>query len=129
MPYITVTIDELVELQADEFFTVLNRLLRLCCAVGISIIAATQHSSIKVLDGASRAMFAARLCYQVPDELNSRMVLGEANSQAVYLPTFLGRGIYRFGNTVQDIQTMFLPIKQAQVVRFPIQHVPQDHKS
>jgi len=113
MPYICVVIDELAELQAEPFFEALNRLLRLCRAVGISIIASTQRPSVKVLDGDSRAMFAARLCYQVADELNSRMVLGETHPEAAYLPGIPGRGIYRFGNTVQEVQTMFLPVVKA----------------
>ena len=113
MPYIAVIIDELAELQADAFFEALNRLLRLCRAVGISIIAATQRPSVKVLDGDSRAMFAARLCYQVADELNSRMVLGETHPQAAYLPAIPGRGIYRFGNSCQEVQTMLLPVVRA----------------
>ena len=113
MPYICVVVDELAEIQAEEFFALLNRLVRLCRAVGISIIAATQRPSVKVLDGDSRAMFSARLCYQVADELNSRMVLGETHPQAAYLPAIPGRGIYRFGNTCQELQTMFLPVVRA----------------
>jgi len=113
MPFICVIIDELAELQAEPFFIALNRLLRLCRAVGISIIASTQRPSVKVLDGDSRAMFAARLCYQVADEINSRMILGEAHGEGAYLPGIPGRGIYRFGNTVQEIQTMWLPVSRA----------------
>ena len=126
MPYIAVVIDELAELQAEPFFEALNRLLRLCRAVGISIIAATQRPSVKVLDGDSRAMFAARLCYQVADELNSRMVLGEAHPEAAFLPAVPGRAIYRFGNTGQEVQTMYLPIEQARelVAGLPAQLVP-----
>lgn len=113
MPYIAVVIDELAELQSDAFFEALNRLLRLCRAVGISIICATQRPSVKVLDGDSRAMFSARLCYQVADELNSRMVLGETHPEAAYLPAIPGRGIYRFGNVTQEVQTMSLPVARA----------------
>ena len=113
LPFVAVVIDELAEIQAEEFFALLNRLVRLCRAVGISIIAATQRPSVKVLDGDSRAMFSARLCYQVADELNSRMVLGETHPQAAYLPAIPGRGIYRFGNTCQELQTMFLPVVRA----------------
>lgn len=113
LPYIAVIIDEVAEIQADAFFEALNRLLRLCRAVGISIIASTQRPSVKVLDGDSRAMFAARLCFQVADELNSRMVLGETHPGAAYLPAVPGRGIYRFGNSCQEVQTMFLPVAKA----------------
>ena len=124
LPYIAVIIDELAEIQADTFFEALNRLLRLCRAVGISIIAATQRPSVKVLDGDSRAMFAARLCYQVADELNSRMVLGETHPQAAYLPAVPGRGIYRFGNTTQEVQSMFLPVAKARDLLSGVEQQP-----
>lgn len=69
-------------------------------------------------------MFAARLCYQVADELNSRMVLGEAHNEAAYLPAIKGRGIYRFGNTIQEIQTMWLPVARAREL---LQGIPSLH--
>jgi len=133
MPYICVVVDELAELQAEPFFDALNRLLRLCRAVGISIIASTQRPSVKVLDGDSRAMFAARLCYQVADELNSRMVLGEAHSEAAYLPGVPGRAVWRFGNTITEVQTMWLPVARARELLaniLPLPTLPSepDHK-
>ena len=124
MPYICVVIDELAELQSDAFFEALNRLLRLCRAVGISIVCATQRPSVKVLDGDSRAMFSARLCYQVADELNSRMVLGETHPQAAYLPAIPGRGCYRFGNACQEVQTMFLPVVRARELLSAVERQP-----
>ncbi len=129
MPFITVIIDELAELQTDPFFEALNRLLRLCRAVGISIIASTQRPSVKVLEGDSRAMFAARLCYQVADETNSRMILGEAHGEGAYLPGIPGRGIYRFGNTAQEVQTMFLPVVKARELLANFPTLPADGPS
>ncbi|OPX90275.1 MAG: DNA translocase FtsK [Pelotomaculum sp. PtaB.Bin104] len=112
MPFIVCIIDELAELQDDTCHSLLNRLLRLARACGISIVAATQRPSTAIISGDSRAQFAARLCYRVADEVNSRMVLGETCSRAAYLPTVPGRAILRWDKT-REVQTMFLPVAEA----------------
>ena len=113
MPFIVVIIDELAEISADFTMDVIDRITRLARAVGISVIAATQRPSTKVLPGDTRAMFQARLCFQVADELNSRMVLGEGCPLAAHLPGIKGRAIWKFGLDEKEVQTMFLPLAQA----------------
>jgi len=112
MDYIVCIIDELAELQEDASQGLLNRLLRLSRACGISIVAATQRPSTTVISGDSRANFAAKVCYRVADEINSRMVLGESCSRAAYLPTTPGRAIFKW-DKVREVQTMFLPVAEA----------------
>lgn len=112
MPYIVLIIDELAELQDDKALYLLNRLLRLARACGISVVAATQRPSTKVIDGDSRAQFSARICYRVADELNSRMVLGETCNRAAYLPPIPGRAILKW-DKVREVQTMYLPLAEA----------------
>jgi S-DNA-T family DNA segregation ATPase FtsK/SpoIIIE len=113
MPFIVVVVDEVAELQSDIARDYLNRILRLSRACGISVVAATQRPSVKVIDGDTRGQFSARLCYLVADETNSRMVLGEECSRAAWLQPIKGRAIYKFGHEVKEVQTMFLPLKQA----------------
>ena len=60
--------------------------------------------------GDSRTLFASRLCYLVASEVDSRMVLGEENSMAAWLPAIKGRGIFKFGVDLKEIQTMYLPL-------------------
>lgn len=112
MPFIVCVIDELAELQDDTCHALLNRLLRLARACGISIVAATQRPSTRVVDGDSRAQFAARLCYRVADELNSRMVLGETCNRAAYLPPIPGRAVFKW-DRIREVQTMYLPVAEA----------------
>ncbi|MHB8171189.1 MAG: FtsK/SpoIIIE domain-containing protein, partial [Thermincolia bacterium] len=98
MPYIVVVIDEVAELRGEITHELINRLLRLARATGISIVSATQRPSVKVIDGDSRAQYSARLCYLVADEVNSRMVLGEECPLAAHLPAdHKGRAIFKFG--------------------------------
>ncbi|MDZ4042533.1 MAG: FtsK/SpoIIIE domain-containing protein [Eubacteriales bacterium] len=114
MPFIVLVVDEVAEIKSDELLGLVDRIVRLARAVGISVVAATQRPSTTVLPGDTRAMFAGRLCYQVADELNSRMVLGETCNLAAHLPGIKGRGIFKYGLSEREIQTMYLPLDQAQ---------------
>lgn len=116
MPFIVLVIDELAEIRDEKVLGLIDRIVRLARAVGISVVGATQRPSTKVLPGDTRAMFAARICFQVADELNSRMVLGESCPQAAQLPGVKGRAIYKFGLVEKEVQTMFLPLKQAKAL-------------
>lgn len=122
MPYIVLVIDEVAEIQDDKVIYYIDRIVRLARAVGISVVCATQRPSTKVINGDTRAMFAARLCFQVADELNSRMVLGENCSLAAHLPGIKGRGIYKFGIAEKEVQTMYLPLSQAKKI------LPKDYE-
>lgn len=113
MPFIVVVIDEVAEIHEAEIIFLVDRLVRLARAVGISVVAATQRPSTNVINGDLRAMFQARLCFQVADELNSRMVLGESCSLAAHLPGIKGRGIFKFGLTEKEVQSFYLPIARA----------------
>ncbi|MHB1042374.1 MAG: FtsK/SpoIIIE domain-containing protein [Eubacteriales bacterium] len=114
MPYIVLVVDELAEIQEEETFHLLDRLVRLARAVGISVVAATQRPSVSVIKGDTRFNFPARLCYLAADEGSSRMILGEQCSLAAYLPAIPGRAIYKFGVTEKEVQTMYLPKEQAE---------------
>lgn len=120
MPYQVCIVDELAELRDEKALGYLDRLLRLARAVGISLVLATQRPSVKVLDGDSRAMLDARVCFKTVDELNSRMVLGETHSEAAYL-THKGRAVFRW-HTYREVQTMFLPVAEA------VKYVPETPK-
>lgn len=110
MPYIVVIIDELAELSKDTHIYI-NRLLRLARAVGISIIGASQRISVKIIEGDTRELFEARLAFKVANETSSRMILGEENSMAAWLPVIKGRAIFKFGHELKEVQTMFLDKK------------------
>jgi S-DNA-T family DNA segregation ATPase FtsK/SpoIIIE len=114
MPYIVLVVDEVAEIQEDETFHLLDRLVRLARAVGISVVCATQRPSTQIIKGDTRFNFPARLCYLAADELSSRMILGEGCSLAAYLPAIPGRAIYKFGITEKEVQTMYLPREQAE---------------
>lgn len=113
LPYIIVIIDELAECNSDEVMYYIDRLARLARAVGIHLVGATQRPSTKVINGDTRSNFPGRLCFQMSDEVSSRVILGENCSAAAWLPAIQGRAIFKFGLAEREIQTMHLPHKKA----------------
>lgn len=113
MPFIVVIIDELAECNNDKVMYYIDRLTRLARAVGIHLVSATQRPSTKVINGDTRSNFPGRLCFQMADEISSRVILGENCSAAAWLPAIQGRAIWKFGLSEREVQTMHLPHKQA----------------
>lgn len=137
LPYIVVVIDEIAELRDEKAWDILDRLVRLARALGISIVAATQRPSTKVIDGDTRALFTARISFRTADRKNSEIILD--GPQAAYLPTVPGRAIYRFGNKSREVQTMFLkapegvqktlskiPVTITELSTWEPEHVPEE---
>lgn len=108
LPFIVLIIDELAELRSKESMELLDRLIRLARATGLSVIAASQRTSVKTIPGDTRANFVARICFRVATEADSRVVLGEDCGLAGTIPAIKGRAIYRFGLDLQEVQTMSL---------------------
>lgn len=106
-PYIVAIIDELAELDKASF-RILDRLVRLARMTGMSIICASQRTSVQVIPGDTRSNFLARVCFRVGTEADSRVVLGEDCGLAGLLPATKGRCIYRFGLDTLEVQSMYL---------------------
>jgi S-DNA-T family DNA segregation ATPase FtsK/SpoIIIE len=115
MPMIVLVIDEVAEIQDENIIFLVDRIVRLARAVGISVVAATQRPSkkVKLFADDTRDMFLARLSFQMADEISSRIILGEQNPEAAYLPAIKGRGLFKYGQNVKEIQSMHLPIPRA----------------
>lgn len=52
-------------------------------SVGIRVLAATQRASVKVITGDAKANFPVQICFAVPKEADSRVVLDEAGAEAL----------------------------------------------
>lgn len=107
IPYIVTIIDEIAELSKDNM-VLLDRLVRLARATGISIIAASQRTSTSVIPGDTRSNFVARICFKVPSAADCRVIMGEDCGLAGEIAPIKGRAIYRFGIDLLEIQTMYL---------------------
>lgn len=92
----------------------LDRLVRLARATGISIIAASQRTSTSVIPGDTRSNFVARICYKVPSPADCRVIMGEDCGLAGEMAPIKGRAIYRFGIDLLEVQSMYLSPEQAE---------------
>lgn len=113
LPYIVLVIDELAELDENNF-TLTDRLVRLARATSMSVVAASQRTSTKVIAGDTRSNFVARCCFKVPSPADSRVILGEDCGLAGELPSIKGRCIYRFGIDTLELQAMYLSEEKAE---------------
>lgn len=112
IPYIVVVFDELASLLLDSRRQgeqdegpkrgpslgkiaegKLQQLAEKARATGIHIIAATQRSSVKVVEGNIKANFPARLTFRLPSEADSRTILGTSGAEHL-----LSRGDMLFSN-------------------------------
>lgn len=99
IPYIVIVFDELASLLLDSRREgeeereargprlgkiaegKLQQLAEKARATGIHIIAATQRSSVKVVEGNIKANFPARLTFRLPSEADSRTILGTSGAE------------------------------------------------
>jgi DNA segregation ATPase FtsK/SpoIIIE-like protein len=111
---IVLVVDEMAEVRKyDEVFDVFDRLVRMARASGVSVVAASQRTSTKVIDGDCRENFVGRLAFQTATSKGSEVILGEGCTQAARLPGIKGRGIYHQSNKFIEVQTMYLPREDA----------------
>jgi S-DNA-T family DNA segregation ATPase FtsK/SpoIIIE len=114
LPYIVLVIDELAELTDEAAQDDVETLLRLCRASGICIIAATQRPDAQTFKkfGQSKANFRGRLCFQVADAINSKIILD--NGMGADLPDTPGRAIWKLGKDLVEVQTPYLDPEEAE---------------
>lgn len=78
-PYIVIVINELASLMAEagqEVEDIIEYLARMAHAVGIHLIAATEHPSADVVNDSIQAAFSTRISFSVASKVDSRTILG-----------------------------------------------------
>ncbi len=61
----------------------LKALLQKGRSIGYNIVAATQRASVKVITGDAKANFPVQICFRVPKEIDSKVVLDEAGAESL----------------------------------------------
>ncbi len=115
LPYHLLIIDELAEIKDLD---TIERISKLGRALGIHMLLCTQRPSAKILDGEIKANCPLKLCFQVINGVNSRIILD--NENAKYLPPVPGRAIVQFKGERQ-IQSLLLEEDHAEILLKPIQ--------
>ncbi len=112
LPYVVLAIDELAEVSVEEALdaedkklrsealALLSRFCRLGRALGFHLIAATQRPAADTVPGPIKSQLPARIGFNVPSGLESRIIFGEENSAAGRLPPRQGLGIWQWGEPV-----------------------------
>lgn len=112
-------IDELAQLtlapvprpEHNKLLALLHRATSVGRALGLHVVVATQRPDMEVLPGNIKANIPAVLCFRVRDETNSRLVLDDA--AASQLPLVPGRGIWRYGAELTEVQAPYLDAAEA----------------
>jgi DNA segregation ATPase FtsK/SpoIIIE, S-DNA-T family len=90
MSYIVIVVDEVGDLMMDKKKEVEGHIIRLAQksrAAGIHLILTTQRPTVDVITGLIKSNLPARICFQVADRSNSRVVLDEMGAEKL-----LGKG-------------------------------------
>lgn len=90
---------------------ILSRIARQGRSVGVHLIVATQRPDVRSLDPQVKANLTGILCFQMANVPSSMTVLG--NGRATELPSWPGRGIWKCGSEMMEVQTPFLDVKEA----------------
>lgn len=105
LPYIVLVIDELADLiekdkeerakyggkdkdcPEPKVIDALKRLIQICRASGVHVIACTQRTSVDIITGTVKANFPTRISLRLPASQDSRTILGESGAE-----NLLGKG-------------------------------------
>lgn len=91
MSHKVVIIDELADLinrfEKGEVMDHLQRIIQICRASGIHIIACTQSTRVETISGTVKANFPTRIALKLPSSIDSRVILDENGAE-----NLLGKG-------------------------------------
>ena len=105
MPRIVIVIDELADLMMvakASVETAINRIAQKARACGMHLIVATQRPSADIVTGLIKSNIPSRMCLQVKDSINSRIILDVSGGEnlldkgdMIFAPVYGGRKLTR----------------------------------
>ncbi len=113
LPRVLAIVDEVTDLAMQlggprsDFFRNLVRLASIGRSFGIHLLLATQNPKAEVLDTLARGNLAGRICFRVPEAVQSRIVLGEGGAEK--LPRMPGRMLAKLDGRILTLQGYMVP--------------------
>lgn len=85
-------------------------------STGFRVVAATQRASVKVITGDAKVNFPVQICFRVPKEADSRVVLDEAGAESL---AGMGDGLIKSPEYKETIrfQAFYKPAEKMQAVK------------
>jgi S-DNA-T family DNA segregation ATPase FtsK/SpoIIIE len=116
LPYIVVVIDEfgdLIMTAGKEIEYPIARIAQKARAVGIHMIIATQRPEAKIITGAIKANFPARIAFRVISQIDSRIMLDQSGANQL-----VGRGDMLFlqGSELTRVQCAFIDTSEVEKI-------------
>lgn len=93
---------------------------------GFRILAATQRASVKVITGDAKVNFPIQICFKVPKELDSRVVLDEAGAESL---SGMGDGLIKspeYNEVIRRFQAFYIPDGNKKVNRNQLAEINED---
>jgi hypothetical protein len=118
MPYIVIINDELAQLRLDpeygkQSYELLQKILSMARAAGVSFITFTQSSNARIIDEFIKINLPGRVCFSVPDASSSILFVGNGMAQGL-MPA--GRAVYKHGTQIYLVQTPLIESKDVDEV-------------
>ncbi len=113
LPRVLAIVDEVTDLAMQlggpkgDFFRNLVRLASIGRSFGVHLFLATQNPKAEVLDTLARGNLAGRICFRVPEAMQSRVVLGENGAEK--LPRIPGRMLAKLDGRLLALQGYMVP--------------------
>ncbi|MEA3309651.1 MAG: FtsK/SpoIIIE domain-containing protein [Chloroflexota bacterium] len=117
LPLLLLVVDEVADLVTSPAMATLVQLARKGRAAGISIIAATQHPTTRVLDTQVKANLPTAIAFRTKSGSDSRVILDHNGAEELSVP---GRALI-FQNGWQTVQTLY--VDREQVTQLLTAHV------
>ena len=129
LPYIVIIIDEMADImgpaiepsEAKPNAAKLSSIVGRSRAAGIHCIASTQRSDVKLVKGAIKANFSARLTFRLPSQVDSKTIINTKGAEKL-----MSRGDMLYISSLSpDLKRLHAPYTSLEDTKDIVEHIMQ----